>query len=414
MTQTKLAYILLWFPKPSETFIFREVMNLWKMDASITVYTLYGELNKWLSPEMASVSHRVKRLGIPFLKRFPSDLIYWKKRCPEVTKWLFQTIPFRRWRSLEVGGENIWAFFCGFTLARQFLEDGIDHIHAPWANGPATAAWTASRLTGIPFSFMGRAVDIYPPDGALKEKILDSAFVLTNPKVNVDYLKSFAGTATDKIFLTYDPYPLSDYRMAPVDMQAPFQILALGRFARFKGFDVLLRAARILVDAGLDFHLTLAGAGAKGLQLKYLHKRLGLGDRVSFPGFITYDRVSDLFCTADVFVMPSVIHSTGERDGIPNVLVEALLHRLPVVATDVAGLGEVVRNGETGYLIPQSDPAALAQAIIKMTSDRKSALEMAENGRKLILKEFDPERCHGELLQLFNKLCTRENPGTQA
>ena len=414
MTQTKLAYILLWFPKPSETFIFREVMNLWKMDASITVYTLYGELNKWLSPEMASVSHRVKRLGISFLKRFPSDLIYWKKRCPEVTKWLFQTIPFRRWRSLEVGGENIWAFFCGFTLARQFLEDGIDHIHAPWANGPATAAWTASRLTGIPFSFMGRAVDIYPPDGALKEKILDSAFVLTNPKVNVDYLKSFAGTATDKIFLTYDPYPLSNYRMAPVEMQAPFQILALGRFARFKGFDVLLRAARILVDAGLDFHLTLAGAGAKGLQLKYLHKRLGLGDRVSFPGFITYDRVSDLFCTADVFVMPSVIHSTGERDGIPNVLVEALLHRLPVVATDVAGLGEVVRNGETGYLIPQSDPAALAQAIMKITSDRKSALEMAENGRKLILKEFDPERCHGELLQLFNKLCTRENPGTQA
>ena len=414
MTQTKLAYILLWFPKPSETFIFREVMNLWKMDASITVYTLYGELNKWLSPEMASVSHRVKRLGISFLKRFPSDLIYWKKRCPEVTKWLFQTIPFRRWRSLEVGGENIWAFFCGFTLARQFLEDGIDHIHAPWANGPATAAWTASRLTGIPFSFMGRAVDIYPPDGALKEKILDSAFVLTNPKVNVDYLKSFAGTATEKIFLTYDPYPLSNYRMAPVDMQAPFQILALGRFARFKGFDVLLRAARILVDAGLDFHLTLAGAGAKGLQLKYLHKRLGLGDRVSFPGFITYDRVSDLFCTADVFVMPSVIHSTGERDGIPNVLVEALLHRLPVVATDVAGLGEVVRNGETGYLIPQSDPAALAQAIMKITSDRKSALEMAENGRKLILKEFDPERCHGELLQLFNKLCTRENPGTQA
>jgi glycosyltransferase involved in cell wall biosynthesis len=112
--------------------------------------------------------------------------------------------------------------------------------------------------------------------------------------------------------------------------------------------------------------------------------------------------------------MPSVIHSTGERDGIPNVLVEALLHRLPVVATDVAGLGEVVRNGETGYLIPQSDPAALAQAIMKITSDRKSALEMAENGRKLILKEFDPERCHGELLQLFNKLCTRENPGTKA
>lgn len=414
VTQTKFAYILLWFPKPSETFIFREVMNLWKMDVPITVYTLYGELNKWLSPEMASISHRVKRLGIPFLKHFPSDLIYWQKRLPEVTKTLLQTIPLRRWRSLEVGGENIWAFLCGFTLARKFLEDKIDHIHAPWANGPATAAWTASKLTGIPFSFMGRAVDIYPPDGALKEKIRDSAFVLTNPKVNVDYLKSFAGSDTDKIFLVYDPYPLATYRMAPVQMKAPFQILALGRFARFKGFDVLLRAAKILVEAGLDFHLTLAGAGVKGPQLKYLWRRLGLGDRVSFPGFITYDRVSDLFCTADVFVMPSVVHSTGERDGIPNVLVEALLHRLPVVATDVAGLGEVVRNEETGYLVPQRDPAALAQAIMKMTSDREKSLQMAENGRKLILKEFDPIRCHGGLVQLFNTLCTRQFSGTPA
>jgi len=414
VTQTKLAYILLWFPKPSETFIFREVMNLWKMDVPITVYTLYGELTKWLSPEMASVSKRMKRLGIPFLKNLPRDLIYWKKRSPEVTKWLFRTIPVRRWRSLEVGGENLWAFFCGFTLARHFLEDAIDHIHAPWANGPATAAWTASKLTGIPFSFMGRAVDIYPPDGALKEKIRDSAFVLTNPKVNVDYLKAFAGLDTEKIYLTYDPYPLANYRQAPVNMKAPFRILALGRFARFKGFDVLLRAAGLMVDAGLDFHLTLAGAGVKGLQLKFLHKRLGLGNRVSFPGFITYDRVSDFFCDADVFVMPSVIHSSGERDGIPNVLVEALLHRLPVVATDVAGLGEVVRNEETGYLVPQRDPAALAQAIMKMTRDRNSALEMAEKGRQLILEEFAPERCHGELLKLFDELCSPRNPVSQA
>ncbi len=405
MSFPRMAYILLWFPKPSETFIFREVMNLWKMAVPIKVYTLYGKITRMLSPEMAGVSDQMVRLGIPFLTRLTGDVLYWWKRDKETTKWLFRTIPVRKWRCVEYGGENIWAFLCGFTLARFFERDGIEHIHAPWANGPATAAWVASKLTGIPFSFMGRAVDIYPPDGALREKIRDAAFVRTNPKVNVEYLRAFWPDDPDKILLSYDPYPLEQFREAPVRMKPPYQILALGRLDRIKGFDVLLRAARILVDMDFDFHLTIVGAGPRELQLKLLRARLGLGQRVSFPGFVTHDRVSDVFCDADVFVMSSVIHSTGERDGIPNVIVEAFLHRLPIVATDVAGIGEVVRNGETGYLVPQRDAASLALAIRKMTQDRESALEMAALGRGLILEEFDPGKCHGELLELFQRMC---------
>ena len=404
MSLPRIAYILLWFPKPSETFIFREVMNLWKMDAPIKVYTLYGEIKKMLSPEMAGVSDRMVRLGIPFLTRLAGDVLYWWKRDKAATKWLFNTIPVRKWRNLEYGGENIWAFLCGFTLARFFERDGIEHIHAPWANGPATAAWVASKLTGIPFSFMGRAVEIYPPDGALKEKIRDAAFVRTNPKVNVEYLRAFWPEDPDKIILSYDPYPLEQFREAPVPMKPPYRILALGRLDRIKGFDILLRAARTLMDMDFDFHLTIVGGGPRELQFKLLRARLGLGDRVSFPGFVTHDRVSDAFCNADVFVMSSVIHSTGERDGIPNVIVEAFLHRLPIVATDVAGIGEVVRNGETGYLVTQRDAAALALAIRKMTQDRESALEMAARGRSLILEEFDPGKCHGELFELFQRM----------
>jgi colanic acid/amylovoran biosynthesis glycosyltransferase len=411
MTLPKVAYILLWFPKPSETFIFREVMNLWKMGLPLKVYTLYGQLTKQLSPEMASVSHKMQRLGISYLTRAPADVLYWRKREPQVTSWLLKTIPVRRWRSLEVAGENIWAFFCGFTLARLFEADGMEHIHAPWANGPATAAWVASKLTGIPFSFMGRAVDIHPPDGALKEKIRDAAFVRVNPKNNVDHLKKFTEDGGKKIYMTYDGYPIREFRDAPVPMKPPFKILALGRFARFKGFEVLIDAAKILEDEGTDFHLTIAGSGLRGILLKNQTKRLGLTHRVSFPGFVTYDRVSDLFCSADVFVMPSIIHSTGERDGIPNVLVEAMLHRLPVVATDVAGLGEVVLDGETGLLVPQRDPRALATAISGITGDRDASLVMAEKGRDLILREFDPEMCHSQALELFRNVGPDKIPG---
>ena len=163
-------------------------------------------------------------------------------------------------------------------------------------------------------------------------------------------------------------------------MQPPIQILALGRFARTKGFDVLLRAAKLLEEQGLDFHLTLAGAGPARGALNYLTRRLGLGPRVSFPGFIPYDRVSALFTAADVFVMPCVIHASSDRDGIPNVIMEALLHRLPVVASDVAGIGEVIRHRDTGLLVPQRDAAALAAAIQAMVADRPAALAMAEEG----------------------------------
>jgi colanic acid/amylovoran biosynthesis glycosyltransferase len=400
----KMAYILLWFPKPSETFIFREVVNLWKMGLPIKVFTLYGELKKQLSPEMWSVSDQVERLGIPYLKHAPRDIIYWWKRDPKTVAWLLRTIPVRRWRSLEVGGENIWSFFCGFSLARRFEEEGIDHIHAPWANGPATAAWVASKLTGIPFSFTGRASDIYPPDGALEEKIRDSLFVTSDNMTNIGYLEGLADGDTKKIYGIYNGIPLERHEEAPVPMTPPYQLLALGRFDRIKAFDVLLYACKILKDSGLRFHLTLAGDGPRKIIFKHLTRKLGLVDLVSFPGFIPYNKVSNVFCSADVFVMSSAVHSTGERDGLPTVIMEALMHRLPVVATDVCGIHEVIQDGITGLLVPEKNTVALANAVMKMVADRKSALEMAERGRSLVLQEFDQERNAGKILDLYRML----------
>jgi colanic acid/amylovoran biosynthesis glycosyltransferase len=405
VSSKKIAYILLWFPKPSETFIFREIINLRKMGLPIKVVSLYGEWKKCLSAEMAlnSNGNGVARLGIPHARRVPADVLYWWQRRPDVTQELLRTIPLRRWSSLEVGGENLWAFLCGFSLARQFEREDIRHIHAPWANGPATAAWVASRLTGIPFSFMARAGDIYPPDGALPEKMRDSAFVRTNPKANVDYLLGLSGVNRDKIHLTYDGYPLETYQDAPVAMTPPYRLLAMGRMVKVKGFPILLWAARLLADQGVDFHLTLAGAGYMGPYLWGLSRWLGLADRVSFPGFIPHDQVSPLFAAADIFVMPSIIASSSDRDGLPNVILEALLHRLPTVATDVAGIGEVIRNGETGLLVPQKDPEALAAAILHLTRDRQAALEMAARGQELVKEQFDPARCHGQVRQLFQR-----------
>ena len=366
MAGPRLAYVLLWLPEPSQTFVLNEVNTLYKLGLHLKVYTLYGPRPPARVAGMGPVAAPLRRLGLPASGRLMQALAHLRNRWGAEAGRFLQQVLVRRWRSLETAGEALWSALAGVYLARQFVADGITHIHAPWADGPATAAWVASHLTGIPFSFSARAGDIYPSDGALAEKIRDAVFVRTNNRANLSYLAGQADGEINKIHVIYNGVSLQECQEAPVPMVPPVKILALGRFVRTKGYDVLLRAAKILKEMGQEFHLTLAGAGPRGPQLKYLARRLGLGPRVSFPGFIPYNRVADLFAAADVFVMPCVVHATSDRDGIPNVIMEALLHRLPVVASDVAGIREVIKDRETGLLVPQKDAAALARSISVM------------------------------------------------
>jgi glycosyltransferase involved in cell wall biosynthesis len=403
----------LWFPKPSETFVFREVVKLWDMGLDIKVFSLYGELIRQLSPEMLGVAPRVERLGRPYLSHFGPDLAYWFKKQPKLTLGLIKTVMLRPPKGLEKTGENIWALICAFRLARRFLEQDIEHIHAPWANGPATAAWLASRLTGIPFSFTARAWDIYPPDNLLPDKIRDAAFVRSETAHNIPFLRTVSGQVGDKFYLTYNGVPLQAKKEAPVPMKPPYRLLALGRFVGKKGYAYLLEACSLLQSQGLQFHLTLAGDGPEMGLLKRMTRQLGLENLVSFPGFVTHDQVPGLFQKADLFIMPSVIHSSGDRDGIPLVIMESLLHRVPVAATNVSGIPELIKDGLTGRLVPEKNPSALAAAMEDLLLNRSRALQLAENGRDLILRQFDPDtnyRLVRDLFVRYHALCPPGGP----
>jgi colanic acid/amylovoran biosynthesis glycosyltransferase len=410
MDQPRIAYVLLWFPKPSETFIFREVVNLWKLGLDLRVFTLYGSLTRELSPEMQSFAPRVERLGLSFLKSAWRDFFFWWKRHPALTWRLLKTVLPSQWRSPEREGESLWGALCGFRLARRFQEERITHIHAPWACGPATAAWVASHLTGIPFSLTGRAHDVFSPDSLLSEKIHDAAFVRCESKAVIKHLSLLTGGDVGKFRLTYNGVPLTASSLAPLPMQPPYRLLALGRLVGTKGFEFLLYACRILKEAGVDFHLTLAGAGPRGWRLKLLARKLGLGRQIFFPGFISHDRVAELFLGADIFIMPCAVQASGNSDGLPTVILEALLHRLPVIATDVAGIGEVIEPGVTGLLISQKDPQAIAAAVRQIVRDREAALQMAEKGRRRVLQDFSAEHNH----RLVAELLLQAGPGRQA
>jgi glycosyltransferase involved in cell wall biosynthesis len=128
---------------------------------------------------------------------------------------------------------------------------------------------------------------------------------------------------------------------------------------------------------------------------------------VFLPGFVSHDRMSELYAATDIFIMPSVVHPSGDRDGIPNVIMEALAHRIPVVATDVCGIPEVVEDGVTGRLVAQRDPEAIADAVMALAADRESALAMAEEGKKRVAAMFDPETNTRSILDFFASLPRR-------
>lgn len=399
----RVAYVLVWFPKPSETFVFREVRALREHGLAVEVFTMYGPLRRDLSPAMRDYDGPVTRIGLRNVPRVLGDLCWWLRRSPRRTLEVLALLP-RRWRSWETAGEALLAVGCAFRLARLFLARGITHIHADWANGPATAAWAASRLTGLRFTFTGRAGDIFPPDGALRLKGRDCHAIRTDVGRNVPYLVAQADVPPHKVRLIYAALALDVQEPAAPRFCPPFRLVAVGRFVPKKGFAVLLQAVQVLRQQGLDLRLCLAGSGPLERALKQQCRDLGLDSVVEFPGFVPHDRVPEFLRGADVFVMSSVVVGEGgDRDGIPNVILEAMAHGLPVVGTDVSGIGEVVRDGETGVLVPPEDPVALAEGIARLCAEPATALALARAGQALVLERFAPERTAAALAALYTE-----------
>lgn len=389
-----VAYVLLWFPLSSETFIFREIQQLEKHGLRLEVCTLYGKALKGCSDAMKNYPGSVWRLGVAGIGKIGGAFFraLWKE--PRKVFNVARRGLFRRMRNLEALGENIWSFFAGFCLAEKCKKDKVALIHSAWANGPATAAWVASIMSGIPFAFTGRAGDIYPQDGILGEKARDALFIRTNNAANVLWLKSFCPEGQgEKVKLVYNSLAFPQKPARPEKKPSkPYKILAVGRFVRTKGFPYLLSALARLRRENFPVRLTLVGDGAWRPRLEKMVKRLKLASCVNMPGFLPNDEMPSLMREHDLVVVPSVVHNNGDRDGIPNVIMEALASGTPVVATDVCGISEIIQNEKTGFLVPQRDAAALASAIRGTLENWPKAVKMASAGHELVRNMFDPQK----------------------
>ncbi len=402
-TGLRVAYFLLWFPEPSQTFILDEANTLCRLGLNLQVYTLYGPRPSGQVAGMAPVLVPVHRLGFSSLGALFLDLLRLIRDHRSLARSVLAETLVRKWRRLETAGEAIWATLAGVHLGKLLPAASFDHIHAPWADGPATAAWVASRLSGIPFSFGAHARDIYPPDGALVEKLQAASFIKTASAINRDFFLILEPTVASKITVIHAGVPLTPLPALRRTPHPPYQLLTIGRFVPKKGFPILLAACRDLAAQGLDFHLTLAGDGPQRRELQELVQEYGLSGRVHFPGFVPHRRVPRLFQGADLFVMPCIIDPQGDMDGIPTVIMEALAHEVPVVATDISGISEIVLPGKTGWLLPPGDPQALAQTIMEALDNPAEARRRAQAGKELVAKEFDSLTNYGKLKRLLEK-----------
>jgi len=286
----------------------------------------------------------------------------------------------------------------------------VRHLHAHFCHGTATVAWLASMISGIPFSFTAHARDLYQaslnPGGLLRRKIGAARFAVTCTEANRRHLAGIAdGVPVHCVYhgLNADlARLLAAAPSGPTPTGPPIRALGVGRVVPKKGFDVLVEACALVRAQGVAVEATIVGDdGAHGAEVRRRIGARGLADAVRLVGPLGQAALLDEYLRATVFCLPCRVAEDGDRDGIPNVLVEAMACGLPVVTTAVSGIPELVVDGVNGILVPPEDPPAFADAMVRLHRDPDLARRLGREAEAAIRERFDGERLATRLALLF-------------
>jgi len=382
-----VAFLVKTFPKLSETFILEEILGLERMQVPLALFAL--------SMPRDTVRHdAVARVRAP-LHYLPEGAgagvlrLHLRALLRHPVRYL-RTLAFCAMRREGFSGVDLTR---GVALGLAIERAGIRHIHAHFASEPAAAAEIAARLTGARYSISAHAKDIYVGAAAVLRRKLDGArFALTCTGHNLRHLDSLHA-GCEEVHLMYHGIDSARFRATPrtADTAAPL-ILAVGRLRAKKGFDTLVRACALLRDAGRAFRCEIVGYGEEREPLQALIEELGLVASVRLAGTMNHAALRERYQAASIFAAPCRITQDGDRDGIPNVLLEAMAMELAVVSTPVSGIPEVVVDGSNGALVPQEDPVALAAALEKLIAQPHTRAAMGARARELVLERFDNDR----------------------
>jgi glycosyltransferase involved in cell wall biosynthesis len=401
----KTAYLLKTFPKLSETFILNEILGLEKLGMEIEIFSLKHPEDERRHPAVSGVKGRVAY--VRSLKPKPVRTIV--TLFHHLVVFLRNPANYRRalrFYLREQKAVRMKEFMQAGVLARALRRRRVEHLHAHFANVPTTIAEIVRVLCDIPYSFTAHAKDIYlTPAEELQRKIAGAEFVLTCTGFNREHLRRIARSGTP-IRLAYHGVDLRRFTPAPAPPGEPEVpvIMSVGRFCEKKGFPDLIHACAILKREGRRFRCRIVGYGELRDKLAGLIVELGLEDCVSLEGPMTQDQVIGVYRSATVFVLPCFVTDSGDRDGIPNVLLEAMSMRVPVISTGISGISELVEHMVNGILVPERDPGMVANAVALLLDEPQLRARLAENGRSRVIERFALENSARRVFEAFQEL----------
>lgn len=387
-----VAVVLKGYPRLSETFIAQELLGLQRRGLDFRIVSLRRPTDKAVHPIHAAITAAVDYLP-EYLYQEPLRVLRGWRAARRLPGWRAARAAW--WRDLlrDPTPNRIRRFGQACVLAAE-LDPAVTHLYAHFLHTPASVARYAALISGRSWSASAHAKDIWTtPDWEKREKLADSAWAVTCTAVGRDHLAALAPDPA-RVELLYHGLDLADFPAPPArpprdggDPADPVVIVSVGRAVAKKGYDDLLDALAAL-PAGLHWRFVHLGGGPLKDALRKQAAGLGIADRVTWRGAQPRAAVLAVLAGADLFVLASKVARDGDRDGLPNVLMEAQAAGLAAVATRVSAIPELIEDGVTGMLVPPQDPAALAAALSALACDPGRRRALGAAGRERVRAAF--------------------------
>jgi glycosyltransferase involved in cell wall biosynthesis len=396
---TRIAYILRSYPRLSQTFILNEILALERLGLAIDVYGMTRPDDPLVQERLAEV--RASSTYLDAARARASVLAEHVLVAASSPRRYFGALAYvTRRRDLDNGYVTRSRFACfehAVHLARilrpkrRRRADSVQRVHSHFAHDPTLIALLLKRLTGMPYSFSAHARDLYQtPPRALAERLHEASAVVTCCRANLEYLNGLAPEADGKLHLIHHGIDLETFRPRDEARRATCPlVVSVGRLVEKKGFLDLLQACRVVKDRGHVFRLVVYGDGPLRGDLESAALELELDSEILFAGARTQGDLLGALRQADVFALTPCVTDDGDRDGIPNALVEAMACGLPVVSTAVGGVTEVVIHDQTGLLAHPHDVPAIAGHLASLLVDPSRRQRLGRSAREAIVESFD-------------------------
>lgn len=405
----KVAYLLGTFPGITQTFVVREIYWIKEQDIEPEIFSLFTPKENPTEKKAVELMAVTNYSPIMSLAVVEALLYFFISSPLRLSKALLRIFQFG-YREPKLMLQAFTTFPMSVYFARKMKRLGIKHIHTHFVSLASFAAGTASELLGISFTLHAHAADLFSRNiKSVSQQLENSPGIITISQFHKKFITDLSSNIkSNKVHVIYCGLEAEIFTPAAKEPSEQIKILSIGRLIEKKGFEYLIDACAELSKENLSYRCEIGGSGPLYEKLQGMINRLGLQNDVTLIGVLEQYEVIELYQENDIFVLPCVVGSDGNRDGLPVVLIEALSCELPVITTPVTGIVELIEDKRTGLLVKERDVLGLVEAIKTLMFDEKTRNRLGKQGRKKVLAEFQVHDTTKKLANAF-RIFAHEN-----